>query len=60
MNGSGVEKDIKEAIRLYRLSGEKGNQNAQYQLGLLYETGEGVQKDKNEAIRLYRMCAEEL
>ena len=38
-------KDYKEAFRLYRLSAEQGNANAQSNLGLLYAKGRGVLQD---------------
>ena len=38
-------KDYKEAVRLYRLSAEQGDAQAQYNLGLMYTNGEGVPQD---------------
>ncbi len=37
------------ALTLYRRAAEQGDPVAQYQLGLMYETGEGVAADADEA-----------
>ena len=37
--------DYKEAVRLYRLSAEQGDADAQYNLGLMYAKGQGVPQD---------------
>ena len=44
-NGDGVEKDFREAAKLWELSAEQGYANAQYELGWSYWEGEGVNKD---------------
>jgi len=55
--GRGVEKDEKEAARLYRLSSEQGNADGQWRLGMCYYYGRGVaEKDLTEAVRLFRLC----
>ena len=36
---------------------EKGDAEAQFNLGLLYDRGQGVPKDKREALRWYRLAA---
>ena len=36
---------------------EKGDAEAQFNLGLLYDRGQGVPKDKSEALRWYRLAA---
>ena len=41
-NGEGVERDLKEAARLYRLAAKQGVASAQNNLGLMYRKGEGV------------------
>jgi TPR repeat protein len=51
-------KDYKESVRLYQLSAELGNAEAQYNLGLMYYNGQGVQKDYKESVRLYQLSAE--
>jgi hypothetical protein len=48
-----------EALRLYRLSADQGDNGAQEKLGELYETGKGVEKNVAEAIRWYRKSAEQ-
>ncbi len=58
-NGTGIAKDLTEAVRLYRLAAVQGNANAQNNLGVMYETGTGVAKDLAEAVRLYRLAADQ-
>jgi TPR repeat protein len=57
--GFGVPKDLKEAIRWYRLAADQGNANAQFTLGRMYGTGIRVPKDLKEAIRWYRLAADQ-
>jgi hypothetical protein len=53
-------KDYKEAVRLYRLSAEQGDPDAQYNLGQFYLRGElGVPQDYKEAVKWYRKAAEQ-
>ncbi len=58
-NGDGVEKDMKEAIRLYELAAGQGNAVAQKNLAICYKNGDGVEKDMKEAIRLYELSADQ-
>ena len=44
-HGEGVERDLKEAARLYRLAAEQGVASAQNNLGVMYKNGEGVFQD---------------
>ena len=53
-----MEKDLKEAIRLWTLAADQGDASAQYILGLCYKNGEGVEKDLKEAVRWFRLAAE--
>jgi len=53
----GVQKDFKEAARLYRLAASQGNSDAQMNLGECYEDGQGVNKDLKEAVFFYRLAA---
>ena len=45
------------AIRCYRDAADRGDADAPYHLGLLYEKGSGVAPDLQEAIRWYRKAA---
>jgi TPR repeat protein len=58
-NGNGVKKDLKEAIRLYKLAADQNNAKAQFELGLIHDNGEGVVKDKIGAARLYQLSADQ-
>jgi hypothetical protein len=46
------------AARWYAEAAKGGNAYAQYQMGLLSETGEGVPRDLNQARKWYAMAAE--
>ena len=48
-----MEKDIAEAVRLYRLAAEKGSLEAKFRLGWCYANGAGVEKDEEKALKYY-------
>ena len=52
-----VQGNHKKAIYWYRLSAKKGNANAQFNLGLLYELGRGLLKDRDKAQYWYKLAA---
>ena len=43
----------------YRLAVEKGNADAQFNLGYAYQVGLGVDPDYSEAYRLYQLAADQ-
>src|SRR5690349_13777778 len=49
--------DYNAAIRIWKADADKGDKNAQYNLGFLYMNGVGVNKDLDEAIRLFQLAA---
>lgn len=51
-------KNYREAMRLYRPLAEKGDAEAQYYVGRMYEKGEGVRRDQNEVVKWYLKSAE--
>lgn len=51
--------DYAVAILCYRLAAERGNAEAQHNLGLLYESGLGVEQNYREAAQWYRQAAEQ-
>jgi len=55
--GLGVEKDPKEALKLFQKSAESGFVRAQSRLGMVYHFGLGVEKDPKEALNWYRKAA---
>ena len=57
--GKGVKQDFKEAVRLFSIMAEEGDEYAQANLGLMYEDGKGVKQDYFEAIRWYRLAADQ-
>jgi len=58
-NGYGVEKDLTEAEKWFRLAAEQGLAMAQYNLGFMYAAGRGVERDVEEAAKWYWQAAEQ-
>ena len=59
LQGKGVAKDRREAVRWYRAAAEQGLAAAQSNLGGSYITGKGVTQDRREAVRWWRAAAEQ-
>ena len=57
--GQGVKQDFGEAVRLYRKAADRGDADAQFNLGTMYDQGEGVKQDFGEAARLFREAADQ-
>jgi TPR repeat protein len=53
-----VREDAKEVHELHKAA-DRGDAHAQFDLGLLYESGRGVYKDTTEAIKWFRKAAEQ-
>jgi uncharacterized protein len=51
--------DYATALRLWYVLAKKGNADAQFQLGVMYESGQGVLRNDAEAIKWYRKAAEQ-
>ena len=49
--------DYATALRLWKPLADKGDANAQNNLGTMYQWGQGVAQDYKEAVRLYRLAA---
>lgn len=56
--GKGVEKNLPEAIKWFRLSADQGDSSSQGMLGFSYLKGEGVEKDLEQARILFQKSAE--
>ena len=54
--GQGVQQNLTEACRYFKLAAEQGHVDAQIELGGLYEHGHGVSKDLAESVRLYSLA----
>ena len=52
-----MTQSYEEAARLYRLAADKGDADAQFSLGWLYEHGEGVPTSMTQASEWYRIAA---
>ena len=50
--------NLREAVRLFRLSAAQGNSEGEFGLAMQYITGNGVRKDLSEGVRLLRMAAD--
>jgi TPR repeat protein len=57
LDGHGVPKDNKTAVKWYTLAAEQGDADAQYNLGVMYENGQGVPQDYKTAVKWYRLAA---
>lgn len=53
LHGCEIEKNLKRALFILKKMSEKGDMNASYLAGLLYERGEGVGQDFNTAKKFY-------
>ena len=53
-----VNKDPKEALRLYRQAANLGCSDANIRIGQIYEYGKGAPQSATEALRSYREAAE--
>ena len=51
--------DEVEAARWYRKAADQGQKTAQFNLGLMYQSGRGVPKDEAEAIKWFNKAAEQ-
>lgn len=60
-NGTGVEQDHTEAVRLYKIAAGQEHPQAEafYELARCYELGRGVPADSAKAVELYTKAAEE-
>ncbi|MBL4891834.1 MAG: SEL1-like repeat protein [Rhizobiaceae bacterium] len=58
-DGNGVERDLTEAAKWYRLAAERGHGPAQYRLGNFFEKGHGMARDIDEAMVWYRLSAKQ-
>jgi localization factor PodJL len=57
-DGRGVEADLAEASKWYRLSADRGLAPAQYRLGNMLEKGTGIERDLGQAVSYYKRAAE--
>ena len=54
-----VPRDYADAVKSNHKDAERGNANAQYNLGVMYSQGLGVTQDHAEAVKWYRKAAEQ-
>lgn len=48
----------KKAMKWFRLAANQGHAEAQYNLGVMYDTGDGVPQSFKEAVKWYRRAAD--
>lgn len=56
--GNGVEQDWQKAVEMLECAANQGNEDAQWELGLMYEYANHVSQDQTKALDLYRRSAE--
>jgi TPR repeat protein len=57
--GTGVPKDVKEAVKYFKLSAENGNPLGQCNYGRCLDEGIGLAENKQEAVKYYRLSADQ-
>jgi hypothetical protein len=57
--GTGVPKDVKEAVKYFKLSAYQGNPIAQYYYGNCLEYGVGIAKKEQDAVKYYKLSADQ-
>ena len=55
--GRGVEQNLAEAAKWYRMAAEQGLAQAQHNLGVMYALGDGLPVDLEQAVRWYLLAA---
>jgi hypothetical protein len=56
--GQGVDKDLEEAVRYYRMAASQSHPSALYNFGRCLEYGKGIGHDFDRAAKYYRLGAE--
>ena len=56
LTGQGILRDVREAVRWYRMAAEQGHATAQNVLGGMYYNGEGVAKNEYESYIWYSIA----
>ncbi|EGO62369.1 tetratricopeptide repeat protein [Acetonema longum] len=57
--GNGVEKDLAEAIKWWKLSAEQGDSDAQHMMGNVYMFGYGAEKNFPEGLKWWKKAADQ-
>lgn len=59
MQQSHVKQDYSKAFNLYLKAAERGNDEAQYNLAVMYDRSKGVEKNIDKALEFYRLAAKQ-
>ncbi len=54
-----MKQNHREAVKWYRKAAERGDADAQFNLGVCYSKGESVKQDRAEAAKWLRMAAKQ-
>jgi uncharacterized protein len=54
-----IRPNLREAVKIYRLSAKQGNAEERLLLGICHAQGNGVAQDYNEAVRLFKQAADQ-
>ena len=57
--GKGIEKNYKWAVFWYKQAADKGNAEAQLNLGIMFKYGRGVEENYTQAVNWFKMSAEQ-
>ena len=57
--GKGIDRNKREAAKLFKKAAEAGSIEANLKLGICYENGDGVPRDYNQAIYYHQVAADE-
>ena len=57
MHGYGVAKDYKKALEYFKAAAERGNADAQFNLGAMYIGGKGVKLSYERALHFFTLSA---
>jgi len=58
LEGDGVEKNVREAVKWFTLAADNGDVYAAYTLGRTFHAGDGIPQDYAEAMKWFRVAAE--
>ena len=58
-DGHGVEKNLEQSFKYFKIASDKGLDQAQHNIGIAYQMGYGVNPDLQKAIEHYKLAADQ-
>jgi TPR repeat protein len=58
-DGIGIERNVEEAVKYYKLSSDQGNSSGQLNNGYCLENGIGIERNVEEAVKYYKLSADQ-